>query len=105
MAVKITEQMYDSFINNGYTEDDIKNTVNHYREQGMPDSAIFTNMNKKYREIAGIKDVVTPQIGDQPNYDAILSLVIFHVCTFLKYLVYVLVWCADALRSLSENEP
>ena len=48
MAVKITEQMYDTFINNGYTEDDIKNTVNHYRDQGMPDSAIFTNLNKRY---------------------------------------------------------
>lgn len=73
MAVKITEQMYDTFTNNGYTEDDIKNTVNHYREQGMPDSAIFTNLNKKHRELAGIKDVSTPQIGDQPNYDAILN--------------------------------
>src|SRR5574344_1121160 len=73
MAVKITEQMYDTFINNGYTEDDIKNTVNHYREQGMPDSAIFTNLNKKHRELAGIKDVSTPQIGDQPNYDDIIN--------------------------------
>src|SRR5574344_1576970 len=73
MAVKITEDMYDTFTNNGYTEDDIKNTVNHYREQGMPDSEIFTNLNKKHRELAGIKDVSTPQIGDQPNYDAILN--------------------------------
>ena len=72
MAVKITEQMYDTFINNGYTEDDIKNTVNHYREQGMPDSAIFTNINKKYRDLANIKDISTPQVGDQPNYDEIL---------------------------------
>lgn len=73
MAVKITEQMYDTFTNNGYTEDDIKNTVNHYREQGMPDSAIFTNLNKKNRELAGIKDFNTPQISDQPNYDTILN--------------------------------
>src|SRR5574344_389189 len=73
MAVKITEQMYDTFTNNGYTEDDIKNTVNHYREQGMPDSEIFTNLNKKHRELAGIKDISTPQIGDQPNYDSILN--------------------------------
>src|SRR5574344_3054797 len=73
MAVKITEDMYDTFTNNGYTEDDIKNTVNHYREQGMPDSEIFTALNKKHRELAGIKDVSTPQIGDQPNYDAILN--------------------------------
>src|SRR5574344_531088 len=64
MAVKITEQMYDTFTNNGYTEDDIKNTVNHYRDQGMPDSQIYTNMNKKYRELAGIKDVQTPQVNE-----------------------------------------
>ena len=30
-------------------------------------------MNKKYRELAGVKDVVTPQMGDQPNYDTILN--------------------------------
>src|SRR5574344_1392408 len=73
MAVKITEDMYDTFTNNGYTQDDIQNTVSHYRDQGMPDSAIFTALNKKHRELAGIKDVSTPQIGDQPNYDAILN--------------------------------
>src|SRR5574344_535079 len=73
MAVKITEDMYDTFTNNGYTQDDIQNTVSHYRDQGMPDSAIFTNLNKRYRDLANIKDVSTPQIGDQPNYDAILN--------------------------------
>src|SRR5574344_1448484 len=73
MAVKITEDMYDTFTNNGYTQDDIQNTVSHYRDQGMPDSAIFTNLNKRYRDLANIKDVSTPQIGDQPNYDDILN--------------------------------
>src|SRR5574344_324026 len=73
MSVKITEDMYDTFTNNGYTQDDIQNTVNHYRDQGMPDSAIFTNLNKRYRDLANIKDVSTPQIGDQPNYDDILN--------------------------------
>src|SRR5574344_2051987 len=64
MAVKITEDMYDTFTNNGYTEDDIKNTVNHYRDQGMPDSAIFTNLNKRYRDLANTKDVQTPQVNE-----------------------------------------
>src|SRR5574344_329495 len=73
MAVKITEDMYDKFTNNGYTQDDIQNTVSHYRDQGMPDSAIFTNLNKRYRDLANIKDVSTPQVADLPNYDAILN--------------------------------
>src|SRR5574344_1472178 len=73
MAVKITEQMYDTFINNGYTEDDMRATVNHLRDKGMPGSAIFTALNKKHRELSGFKDFDTPQIGDQPNYDAILN--------------------------------
>lgn len=73
MAVEFTEDMYDTFTKNGYTEDDMKATVNHLREKGLPDSAIFTKLNKKHRELAGIKDVVTPKIGDQPNYDAILN--------------------------------
>src|SRR5574344_2871997 len=64
MAVKITEDMYDTFTNNGYTQDDIQNTVNHYRDQGMPDSAIFTNLNKRYRDLANTKDVQTPQVNE-----------------------------------------
>src|SRR5574344_801748 len=73
MAVEITDDMYNTFTKNGYTEDDMRATVNHLRDKGMPDSAIFTALNKKHRELAGIKDVSTPQIGDQPNYDAILN--------------------------------
>src|SRR5574344_1225852 len=73
MAVEITDDMYNTFTSNGYTEDDMRATVNHLRDKGMPDSAIFTALNKKHRELAGIKDISTPQIGDQPNYDAILN--------------------------------
>src|SRR5574344_2277205 len=73
MAVEFTDDMYNTFINNGYTDDDMKATVYHLRNKGMPDSAIFTALNKKHRELAGIKDVSTPQIGDQPNYDTILN--------------------------------
>src|SRR5574344_1942498 len=73
MAVEITDDMYNTFTSNGYTEDDMRATVNHLRDKGMPDSAIFTALNKKHRELAGIKDISTPQIGDQPNYDTILN--------------------------------
>src|SRR5574344_282912 len=73
MAVEITDDMYNTFKNNGYTEDDMRATVDHLRNKGMPDSAIFTALNKKHRELAGIKDVSTPQIGDQPNYDDIIN--------------------------------
>lgn len=73
MAVEFTEDMYDTFTKNGYTEDDMKATVYHLRDKGMPDSAIFTALNKKHRELSGFKDFNTPQIGDQPNYDAILN--------------------------------
>src|SRR5574344_2203186 len=73
MAVEITDDMYNTFTNNGYTEDDMRATVNHLRDKGMPDSAIFTALNKKHRELSGFKDFDTPQIGDQPNYDAILN--------------------------------
>ena len=73
MAVKLTDEQYNTFIKNGYTDDDIGATINRQRSEGMPDSAIYTAMNKKYRELANIKDVVTPQIADQPNYDAILN--------------------------------
>src|SRR5574344_2208946 len=69
MAVKITEDMYDTFTNNGYTQDDIQNTVSHYRDQGMPDSAIFTNLNKRYRDLANIKDVSTQQVKE-PIYNS-----------------------------------
>src|SRR5574344_2178137 len=73
MAVKLTDEQYNTFIKNGYTDDDIGATINRQRSEGTPDSVIYTDMNKKYRELAGIKDVSTPQIGDQPNYDAILN--------------------------------
>src|SRR5574344_2710182 len=73
MAVEITDDMYNTFKNNGYTEDDMRATVNHLRDKGMPDSAIFTALNKKHRELSGFKDFNTPQIGDQPNYDTILN--------------------------------
>src|SRR5574344_988319 len=73
MAVTLSDEQYNTFINNGYTDDDIGATINRQRDEGTPDSVIYTDMNKKYRELAGIKDVSTPQIGDQPNYDTILN--------------------------------
>src|SRR5574344_2680235 len=73
MAVTLSDEQYNTFINNGYTDDDIGATINRQRDEGTPDSVIYTDMNKRYRDLANIKDVSTPQIGDQPNYDAILN--------------------------------
>lgn len=53
MAVKITEDMHKAFIDNGFTEDDITNTVNHYRSQGQSDDEIFNNLNTKYQSLQG----------------------------------------------------
>lgn len=64
MVVKIDEKMYDTFTNNGYTEDDIQNTVTHYRNQGMSDNDIFSNMNKKYMQLSQSKDVL-PEVPNK----------------------------------------
>ena len=51
MAVKITEDMHKVFMDNGFTEDDIAHTVNHYRKQGQSDDEIFNNLNTKYNSL------------------------------------------------------
>ena len=51
MAVKITEDMHKVFTSNGFTEDDITHTVNHYRELGQSDEEIFNNLNTKYNSL------------------------------------------------------
>ena len=55
MSVKITEDMHDTFIKNGFTEDDISNTVNHYRQQGQSDDEIYNNLNNKYQSLLNNK--------------------------------------------------
>ena len=49
MPVQITEDMHKTFLDNGFTENDIANTVNHYRQQGQSDDEIFNNLNNKYQ--------------------------------------------------------
>jgi len=56
MAVKITPEMHKTFIDNGFSENDIQGTVNHYRDNGMADEDIFKNIDNKYKEFAyGVK--------------------------------------------------
>ena len=59
MAVKITEEMHSTFIKNGFTEEDIANTVKHYRGQGQTDDEIFKNLNNKYKSLSAKKSVQT----------------------------------------------
>lgn len=63
MPVQITEEMHDTFLKNGFTEDDIANTVNHYRGQGQSDDEIAKNLNNKYEALRGA--VVTPELRGQ----------------------------------------
>lgn len=59
MAVKITEEMHSTFIKNGFTEEDIANTVKHYRGQGQTDDEIFNNLNNKYKSLSAKKPAQT----------------------------------------------
>ena len=59
MVVKITEEMHSTFIKNGFSEEDITNTVKHYRGQGQTDDEIFKNLNNKYKSLSAKKSVQT----------------------------------------------
>lgn len=59
MAVKITEEMHSTFMKNGFTEEDIANTVKHYRGQGQTDDEIFNNLNNKYKSLSAKKPAQT----------------------------------------------
>ena len=67
MAVKIDEQMYNTFTSNGFSEDDIQNTVTHYRNQGMSDDDIFSNMTIKYNELTSKNDVLPEKPNKTPE--------------------------------------
>lgn len=70
MAVKITEEMHSTFIKNGFTEEDIANTVNHYREQGQSDEEIFKNLDNKYKSLSN-KTTAQPVKDNQTKSEEI----------------------------------
>ena len=48
MPVQITEDMHDTFLKNGFTEDDIEYTVKHFQDLGQSDDEITKNLNNKW---------------------------------------------------------
>ena len=45
MAVTITDEELDLFNKNGFTDDDVRATVENYRRQGLDDNAIEQRFN------------------------------------------------------------
>lgn len=70
MAVKITEEMHSTFMKNGFTEEDIANTVNHYRGQGQSDEEIFKNLDNKYKSLSN-KTTAQPVNNNQTKSEEI----------------------------------
>lgn len=62
MPVQITEEMHKTFMDNGFTEDDIANTVNHYRQQGQSDEEITNNLTNKYKTLQGA--IISPEMQE-----------------------------------------
>lgn len=80
MAVEITPEMHDAFTKDGFTEDDIQNTVNHYRSAGQSDDEIFSNLEKKYKSIS----IDEPQIEKLPDGNEIIHAGISQISSFSK---------------------
>lgn len=69
MSVNITKEMYDTFMDNGLTEDDIQYTVNYYRNKGQSDDEIFNNLNNKYKSLIKPQNVpVRPKSNFAGNF-------------------------------------
>ena len=47
MAVTITDEELDLFNKNGFTDDDVRATVENYRSQGLDDNAIRAKVQSK----------------------------------------------------------
>lgn len=103
MAVTITDEELDLFNKNGFTDDDVRATVENYRSQGLDDNAIRTKVQSKIDSWNTHKNVKQPinnaqgeveEVSTQPVEEASSPLLLtgeakkfeFHPVDFTKSL-------------------
>lgn len=67
MPVNITDEELDIFNQNGFTDDDVKATVENYRSQGLDDVAIRTKIDDRLSSWANTQPAQTEQ-SEQPTF-------------------------------------
>lgn len=66
MSVYLTDEEIKTFANNGFSEDDLQNTINDYRAEGLDDNAIRSKIDSRLNGWRTPQQP-TPQPAEQPQ--------------------------------------